>query len=656
MNGVKPTVAEMANMTTEERMAGMEHSEVRYFTSYDHHGIHEEMLKDEVRTKSYKDAIHQNQHLFKDKVVLDVGCGTGILSMFAARAGAKHVIGVDMSSIINKAKLIVERNGLTSKITLLQGKMEEVELPAHVIPDGKVDIIISEWMGYFLLYESMLDTVLYARDRYLRKGGKIFPDRATIYMGAIEDGEYKDEKIGFWDNVYGFDFTPMKATALAEPLVDTVELKAVVTDPCPVLVIDLNVVTTAELAFSQPFELRCRRNDLIHALIAWFDIDFTACHKPIRFSTGPHAKYTHWKQTVFYLREVLPVQEGECVRGFLSNKPNDKNRRDLDIKIDYELETDDPNRYARGAGFEYPREEVSWLKRDVLLFAVSIGSTADELHFTYELDPNFAVFPTYSILLPFKKTTQEVIDFYAAQSAVPIPGVPKLDYKRVLDGQRLIQFFKPLPTSSAGRHFEVRPKVLGVYDKGKAGTVVEMESLIVDRDSDEVYTRIVGSGFFVGQGGWGGPKGPATQTFPPPRGRENAPDKVVSVQLTNESAALYRLNGDYNPLHIDPKPGKVMGFGGVIMHGLFSWNSSAHEVLRALGGSRPENIKEFQARFAAPVKPGQRLDVEMWRTGEKDGDGFEEIRFVTKVNGKVVLSNGRALVRVVEGDKPAAKL
>ena len=95
--------------TTEERMAGMGHSEVRYFTSYDHHGIHEEMLKDEVRTRSYKDAILQNRHLFKDKVVLDVGCGTGILSMFAAKAGAKHVIGVDMSSIIDKARLIVEQ-------------------------------------------------------------------------------------------------------------------------------------------------------------------------------------------------------------------------------------------------------------------------------------------------------------------------------------------------------------------------------------------------------------------------------------------------------------------------------------------------------------------------------------------------------------------
>lgn len=101
-----------------------------------------------------------------------------------------------MSSIINKAREIVEANGLTSKVTLLQGKMEEVEMPVQHLNGGKVDIIISEWMGYFLLYESMLDTVLYARDKYLVPGGKIFPDKATIYMAAIEDGEYKEDKIG----------------------------------------------------------------------------------------------------------------------------------------------------------------------------------------------------------------------------------------------------------------------------------------------------------------------------------------------------------------------------------------------------------------------------------------------------------------------------
>lgn len=115
---------------------------------------------------------------------------------FAVKAGAKHVIGVDMSTIIFKAREIVKVNGMSDKITLIQGKMEEIE-----IPFPKVDIIISEWMGYFLLYESMLDTVLYARDKFLAKDGLIFPDKATIFVAGIEDGDYKEEKIGceFWN-------------------------------------------------------------------------------------------------------------------------------------------------------------------------------------------------------------------------------------------------------------------------------------------------------------------------------------------------------------------------------------------------------------------------------------------------------------------------
>ncbi len=152
-----------------------------------------------------------------------------------------------------------------------------------------------------------------------------------------------------WDSVYGFDYTPLKHSALTEPLVDTVDIKAVVTKPTPVLTLDLNTCKTSDLSFSNQFDLTCERTDFVHALVAWFDIEFTACHKSIRFSTGPHSKYTHWKQTVFYLREVLTVDEGEHIRGTLQNRPNAKNKRDLDIRIEYELMTDDRTRAAGGA-------------------------------------------------------------------------------------------------------------------------------------------------------------------------------------------------------------------------------------------------------------------------------------------------------------------
>ncbi|KAI6033218.1 S-adenosyl-L-methionine-dependent methyltransferase [Pisolithus orientalis] len=324
--------------STTDRNASSESMTSRdyYADSYAHFGIHEEMLKDTVRTGSYRAAIVNNGHLFKGKTVLDVGCGTGILSMFAAKAGASHVVGVDMSNIIDQAQKIIEANGFRDTITLVKGKLEDVELPIK-----QFDIIISEWMGYFLLYESMLDTVLDARDKYLKPGGLIFPDNARLFLAAIEDQDYKEEKINFWDNVYGFDFSCIKDIAVREPLVDTVELKAVVTDPFMIKHINLLTVKKEDLTFAAPFTLTATRNDYIHAFLAWFDISFDCTHRKVQFSTGPHAQYTHWKQTVFYTPSTVTINEGQKLHGKLSCAPNARNNRDLDISITFKLEGQD---------------------------------------------------------------------------------------------------------------------------------------------------------------------------------------------------------------------------------------------------------------------------------------------------------------------------
>jgi len=274
-------------------------------------------------------AIEQNRHLFKDKIVLDVGCGTGILSMFAARAGARLVIGIECSSIIDQARQIIECNGLADKIALIKGKVEEVEIPA-----AKVDIIISEWMGYFLLYESMLDTVLYARNKWLVEGGIMLPDKAVLSLCAIEDADYKAEKIDFWSSVYGFDMSVIKEIAITEPLVDVVEGKAVVSSTAPILSLDLLTCSKEDCDFESDFALRVVRDDFCHAFVAYFDCAFTQVHKPIAFSTSPFATYTHWKQTVFYLREPLTICAGEEVRGHMKVQRNRNNPRDLDITLD----------------------------------------------------------------------------------------------------------------------------------------------------------------------------------------------------------------------------------------------------------------------------------------------------------------------------------
>ncbi|XP_048530003.1 probable protein arginine N-methyltransferase 1 [Triticum urartu] len=303
-----------------------------YFDSYSHFGIHEEMLKDVVRTRSYQNVITQNNFLFKDKIVLDVGAGTGILSLFCAKAGAKHVYAIECSQMADMAKEIVKTNGFSEVITVIKGKVEEIELP---VP--KVDVIISEWMGYFLLFENMLDTVLFARDKWLADDGVVLPDKASLHLTAIEDAEYKEDKIEFWNNVYGFDMSCIKKQAMMEPLVDTVDQNQIVTNCQLLKTMDISKMSSGDASFTVPFKLVAERNDFIHALVAYFNVSFTKCHKLMGFSTGPRSKSTHWKQTVLYLEDVVTICEGETLSGSMTVANNKKNPRDIDITLKYAI-------------------------------------------------------------------------------------------------------------------------------------------------------------------------------------------------------------------------------------------------------------------------------------------------------------------------------
>jgi len=187
----------------------------------------------------------------------------------------------------------------------------------------------------------MLNTVIYARDKWLTpNGGVIMPDKARLLVCAIEDQEYMNEKINFWDNVYGFSMKSIKDEAISEPLIDNVPSKQIISDSHCILNLDLYTVKVQDLSFEGLFQLKFKHDDYCHAIAAYFDVLFSKCNTEVQLSTGPFDNNTHWKQTVFYFDKFLMVTKGTILNGKINVQPNKKNHRYLDIVLDIEYEGD----------------------------------------------------------------------------------------------------------------------------------------------------------------------------------------------------------------------------------------------------------------------------------------------------------------------------
>ncbi|KAF8529315.1 S-adenosyl-L-methionine-dependent methyltransferase [Hysterangium stoloniferum] len=351
---------------SEEPKVAPRDDDSHYFRSYAENDIHAVMIQDAVRTSSYASFILSNPALFRGATVLDVGCGTGILSLFAAQAGAKRVFAVDASDIAEKAESIARANNMENVITVIRGKIEDIALPDGVT---QVDVIISEWMGYALLYESMLDSVLVARDRFLKPGGVMVPSQCKMMFGLSDAKEIFKERIGFWSDVYGFDLSAMAADIYDDSIVDIVGEDTLVTNTVPVKLQSLN--------FTSSFKLTATKRALkAHAFILYFDTFFTPTGasvpedatvnlvkkdepslaevwqvpgkvkrkdsagskgKEVSFSTGPLSVPTHWKHTLFLLKEPIKVEEGSTILGTFHCRKSEDNSRELDVEIHYSV-------------------------------------------------------------------------------------------------------------------------------------------------------------------------------------------------------------------------------------------------------------------------------------------------------------------------------
>ncbi|WVQ75080.1 hypothetical protein IAR50_004689 [Cryptococcus sp. DSM 104548] len=347
--------------------AAVRDDDSHYFQSYEENEIHEIMLKDTVRTVSYAQFLLSNPQIFKGATVMDVGCGTGILSMLAAKGGAKHVYAIEASNLAVKARENIRKNGFADVITVIQGKVEDIQLPVK-----EVDVIVSEWMGYMLLYESMLDSVLVARDRFLSPSGLMAPSQTRLVISAITGERVFRERVHFWSSVYGFDLTTMGGISFDEGLIEVVDAEEIVTTESIVRDINSHNATIKSLDFHSSFTLKATsdKSETVRAFLTHFDTFFSPrsgadSHYPptrpvsigkfgddeylksveplvpatseagveVSFTTGPRGKYTHWKQVAFLLREPIELAKGEEITGQFRCKKSSTNSRELDVEI-----------------------------------------------------------------------------------------------------------------------------------------------------------------------------------------------------------------------------------------------------------------------------------------------------------------------------------
>jgi protein arginine N-methyltransferase 2 len=310
-----------------------------YFRQYGKLDIHAEMLKDESRTKTYREAIKSHAKQFHNKIVLDVGCGTGILSFFAIEAGAAKVYAVEASNLADWTELVVSSNNLSDKIIVIKGKIEEITLPE------KVDIIISEWMGTFLIFESMLESILFARDYLLKKGGFLFPSDANIYLSPISMDELYKEKILFWEKVYDIDmsaFIPFaKKCSLEKPIIDKpLNINNLLSSAVVIKSFELKTVPNYE-----PYEktiknflFKITKAGNFHGFASWFDVIFRVSaddKNSIVLSTSPEFKDTHWHQILFMFDDPIYVEEGTTIKGTIRYQRNPELLRHLIIEINF---------------------------------------------------------------------------------------------------------------------------------------------------------------------------------------------------------------------------------------------------------------------------------------------------------------------------------
>ncbi|HRD28112.1 MAG TPA: MaoC/PaaZ C-terminal domain-containing protein [Caulobacter sp.] len=264
-------------------------------------------------------------------------------------------------------------------------------------------------------------------------------------------------------------------------------------------------------------------------------------------------------------------------------------------------------------------QPFSWTDKDTMLYALGIGMGSDpmneqELPFVYESGLK---------AVPTQATT-------VAWGAGPGIGKMGINFLLVVHGEQKVEFHKPLPTEAS---ILATSRVIGAYDKGDKGAVIYNETVLADAKSGEKIATLTGSTFARGDGNFGGPSEGAPEPHEVPT---RAPDRSVDITTRPDQALIYRLSGDRNPLHSDPKIAAAAGFPRPILHGLCTYGITCRAVLQEYCDFDPAKIKSHQVRFSSPVFPGETITVDLWKDGE-----VVSFEARVKSRGVTVVKNGK---------------
>ena len=290
---------------------------------------HESMLQDQVRCKAFRDALFEV--VTPDSVVLDIGAGTGILSIFAAQAGARKVYAVERSPVAQCARQIIADNGLSDRVEVLQGEMEALELPE------KVDIIVSEWLGGYGVDENLLPIVIQARDRWLKPGGIMIPGTTTSWMVPAYD-VYLQDDIEFWySRPYGVDLSVVgdDSQRRTEATCHHIKPENLSCEAQKMWAVDSHTCTPAQSSgtFEAKLEFVSEHDGAVNVLAAWFE---TKSARTVELSNGPDCPDTHWGRTVFPIGKTVPVKIGTRIKVHFVHEPHGKGHSNAKWAVEIE--------------------------------------------------------------------------------------------------------------------------------------------------------------------------------------------------------------------------------------------------------------------------------------------------------------------------------